>query len=684
MANSNIKKFRGKATLYEALLPTLSESQRIRLSAIEKLSLTDAKIQFIELLKNSNVQNPEEIWEAYLDSLFYPQETRMEKKPEPEKIEKETHEEHGYEEDAPKEPDVEPQTRMEQAEKAGKKITEGSDEKNDWGAPEPIPAPTASQINAFFKEPSPISQNIPKSIPNEPIKPVINNPAPTRTRTPPPNTNMGRIPRPTGAPRASKPRWGKSERPGTTGAKKAKKMFVKAALRNPAVLWALAIAIGFLVFIIVIIAIVGAAVSSVPFAEELGLTSEFHPTYTPAPGPDPGPTEGPKEPPSICTGNPRNCLKDDFNFLVISPIVSKEKLLDVYNILAETATSNKYRSLLRSSGPTPLYFGNSTLGGCPARVRSLGNGTSSLTLDNYSLSGCNKSTRKSRIIHETGHIIRNGHMALFDEFEKKAYNKDQRCYFRDGKFSPPFFLNTYDTTYASSQGVDISGSNESFAEFISLHIVKEGEYPKKCPVGYNWVVENIYGGTNPGEEQRDNSSNNPNDNDCNGKYRWNIKNNKFLPKNFGDPECAIDEFKERNEIYKLLKELDPSNADFWFLEIIPRESSYNPNAWGCIGWNGTICALSPEPNGAWGLLQMRSADPPGKRGTGTTRGDVEWRDQIVNAVSHNKSITRAGLTFRYWGAACVACKEGGHKNKAYCSSWKEYLARNRNLCPHEN
>lgn len=681
MAESNVKKYRGKASLYEDLLPTLSEAQKIRLSAIEKLSLRDAKIQFKKLLEESGINNSDEIWEAYLDSLFYPQNEPAKEPPKEtvkEKVKK--HEDHGeiYIDQPESTADAPGNTRMEEMKRAGKKISEPGMGSDNWGTPETIAtSPVASEAQFINPEPPPASktQQEISSIPASKSRPK-NTPEGTRI--------AAMTPSPIRRPRVSGKNWGKKEFSKNNAGKKIAK---KVAMSTPPIRIAIAIAIGFLLFLLIIIAIVGAAVSSVPFSEELGLVEEFHPTYTPAPGPGPTDTPGtPGGPLLTCSGNPRDCLREDFNFVIVG-IASNDKMLDVYKILAEVSVSTEYKKLLRSSGPTLVFFTPGSLGGCPARVKNLGNGKSSLTLENYSLTGCSKTTRKSRIIHESGHIIRNGHDDLFTKFEKNAYNKDNGCYKTDSRFSPSRFINTYDTSYAADIGADISGSNETMAEFIALHIVPEGQYPKKCPIGYDWVKKNIFGGTNantnPSEEE---STKRPNENDCNGKYKWNLQNNKLLPKNFGDPNCTLDEPRERNNLYNLLKEKDPTNADFWFYEIVQRESSYNPNAWGCIRYSSLlrICTGSPQPKGAWGLFQMKSADPPGKAGTGTTRGDIIWQEQLENAIGWNKTITKAGLPFRYWGTACDACKLSSHKNKNYCKSWNDYLRSNRNLCPHEN
>lgn len=190
--------------------------------------------------------------------------------------------------------------------------------------------------------------------------------------------------------------------------------------------------------------------------------------------------------PKPCVGDPAVCLKDEFNFIVQGN-PPQAKLLDVYNIFSEVAVAQKYKNLLYTSGPTDLIFADGTDGGCPARVEP-----GKFTLTNYSLSGCSPETRKSRLVHESGHVIRNGHIALFNDFVSKAYNKDVGCYKLVSGYNPPYFINTYDTSYAASHHQSISADNESFAEFVSLYVVPQGQYPQKCPIANDWVRTNIY------------------------------------------------------------------------------------------------------------------------------------------------------------------------------------------------
>lgn len=200
------------------------------------------------------------------------------------------------------------------------------------------------------------------------------------------------------------------------------------------------------------------------------------------------------EKPIECEGTIVQCLKDEFN-VTLQGNYSNTDRDDIFRIFSEVGGKYpKYKTLLKNSGPTPIVFVNdaSKGGGCPARVQPLGGGRSEMTLWNYDLSACSKSTRTSRIIHESGHVLRNGHMRLFQLFESRGYNKDPGCYYATS-FTPRYFIKTYDTSFASSVGLSPSGSNETMAEFLALTVIPEDRYPEKCPVGYRWVRENIFG-----------------------------------------------------------------------------------------------------------------------------------------------------------------------------------------------
>lgn len=132
------------------------------------------------------------------------------------------------------------------------------------------------------------------------------------------------------------------------------------------------------------------------------------------------------------------------------------------------------------------------------------------------------------------------------------------------------------------------------------------------------------------------SGSNPTVNSCNGSY--DLTSNP-LGANFGDPDCNFN----KDELYSLLKSLDPSNADGWYFKLIYCETggTYNSNAFNPVSTSGT----------AWGLYQMGHKEYSElgitrQMNNEFDRGDVEWRTQSKNAVSYNNL---RGNDFAYWG-----------------------------------
>ncbi len=117
---------------------------------------------------------------------------------------------------------------------------------------------------------------------------------------------------------------------------------------------------------------------------------------------------------------------------------------------------------------------------------------------------------------------------------------------------------------------------------------------------------------------------------CGGKYNLSYP---FQHLNFGDPACNFT----KSDLYTLLKQTDPANADYWFFTVIPCESGYDPDA---------INPNSPDPSGAWGLYQMGR----GKNGQ-YDHGDVIWQTQTSNAVNYNNNLIANGIGWRYWACA---------------------------------
>ncbi len=128
----------------------------------------------------------------------------------------------------------------------------------------------------------------------------------------------------------------------------------------------------------------------------------------------------------------------------------------------------------------------------------------------------------------------------------------------------------------------------------------------------------------------------PTANSCGGRY-----NLASVPigLNFGDPTCIFT----KDDLYSLFKQLDPTNADYWYFKIVPCESGYSPLAYNQVSTSGT----------AWGLFQMGHEEYPAfgipkQMNNQYDRGDVDWSIQTSNAINYNK---QRGNDFAYW-----ACK----------------------------
>lgn len=148
----------------------------------------------------------------------------------------------------------------------------------------------------------------------------------------------------------------------------------------------------------------------------------------------------------------------------------------------------------------------------------------------------------------------------------------------------------------------------------------------------------------------------PNEDNCNGYYT-NLINKNPLKKNFGDPNCTMlanSKPEDKDRLFSLFQQLDPTYADFWFFTIVPCESSYNPNNYA--NYYAELHDEYPnlDPDGVWGLLQMGSdldGDGSGKNGP-LDRGDVNWEKQVSNAIDYSRWITtQGGGQWAYWQCA---------------------------------
>ncbi|MBI2506707.1 MAG: hypothetical protein HYW00_01030, partial [Candidatus Colwellbacteria bacterium] len=129
--------------------------------------------------------------------------------------------------------------------------------------------------------------------------------------------------------------------------------------------------------------------------------------------------------------------------------------------------------------------------------------------------------------------------------------------------------------------------------------------------------------------------------DCGGFYVYGTV--KAFYGNFADPNCEYANEATRaqykDNLYKLLQELDPQNANHWFSVVIPHETSpagnYNPNA---VNRASTCVQERTCTGGACGLYQTdcECKNPP-------DCGGVDWQSQTRYAIE----ILKAGR-INYW------------------------------------
>ncbi len=415
---------------------------------------------------------------------------------EPEKKEKEHKKEgfdriHGSEHtdedlgENPEEPKTEeqPRTRFEQMEKAGKIVSEGNLRDNSWGESEPL-GYSAAQTSETSPEPKPITQRLPglRQIPNKrALRQSVRNPGQE------------------GSSRGSPIRKNKAKRQlrkKMLGA--AKKRAVTALLGSfglPGIVIGLLIFIFVVVFIILMIAM-GCYIVNNPIGDLLGVNYCKFEEVADGPLPIPTPTVEPGPGPTKCETNPTDCLNKEFNMIVKSG--TEENISDLFQILSELAKSTTYKNLLYTSGPTDVKFSSGTTN-CSAHVIGYTTQNTLLEFWNFDASKCSsRSTRKDRILHESGHVIKNGKGRLFQLYVSQAYwPKDYNCYYKDARFQDPWFIKSYKTSFAASIGnFSITGSNESMADSMADYLNPPsslGNFKSQCPRGYNWVKANIFG-----------------------------------------------------------------------------------------------------------------------------------------------------------------------------------------------
>lgn len=125
----------------------------------------------------------------------------------------------------------------------------------------------------------------------------------------------------------------------------------------------------------------------------------------------------------------------------------------------------------------------------------------------------------------------------------------------------------------------------------------------------------------------------PSADNCQGKYRL---NSPF--RNFGDPSCNF----KKDDLYAQLRQLDPTDADYWFVRVISCETggTYDSNAYNPGSTSG---------KGAYGLYQM---NPSGQGNGEYDAGNVAWPRQTTNAINYSQWLKSLKYNpWRYWECA---------------------------------
>lgn len=155
----------------------------------------------------------------------------------------------------------------------------------------------------------------------------------------------------------------------------------------------------------------------------------------------------------------------------------------------------------------------------------------------------------------------------------------------------------------------------------------------------------------------------PNTDTCSGVYSNINDGGQHNGQNFGDPACTLANsprvpysFNGKSwsnvpqALIDLLTKLDPNNVGYWIGIISCEAPGFDPNNMTAIAANGS----------AWGLFQMgariiNGQESPYGPGDGLNgpydRGDVNWQNQVNNAVKYNTE--RLNNNWRYWECASL-------------------------------
>lgn len=204
------------------------------------------------------------------------------------------------------------------------------------------------------------------------------------------------------------------------------------------------------------------------------------------------------------TTNPTDCLKNDFNVVVLGLegyVPTNDFKQVIYRMLWETSRSSAYRENLMRGGTLEIYIEICDTDPCISHVR----GDITLTIRQSSLAY--SAQLKRLLTHETGHVLRRRVAQVYDRFEVStaAEIDGPACY--DGLFVKSYSLRNYSASCNGSRDKwSVDPKSESFATAIGNYQFPGGagngylcsqritNFKTDCSYTYGFMKDNIFGG----------------------------------------------------------------------------------------------------------------------------------------------------------------------------------------------
>lgn len=404
----------------------------------------------------------------------------------------------------------------------------------------------------------------------------------------------------------------------------------------------------------------------------------------------PVPTYSPNNPGSSVQPLP---LDQVAKYLDITGATDAQKQI-IYKMFSVPMGSSKYLSLLTGAdGKRKIYIifhykkNDGTLSG------GAGFDTSRPQIDAFGFwqVGFDDAMKAHWLIHESGHLIDryNGRISSTSYDRESLIKSDPSCY--NGYYSDDhnpgnggtgkYYIKNYafrDGDMDPETGKQIGGGadQESFAESLADYVgcgpgiacdlndwrhSAPIKFNGQCGSTYKWFQDNIFNGddffaTNTLTAAGSSTT------DCNGKYaswfhkitteadyqctgKWadpKLKCAAFLHNaapNFSDSACELTSsvtnisIAEKDLISQEIAKYDKVNVGKW-MAIINCESHYHSHSFAPISTSG---------KGAYGLFQM---NPKGRGNGEYDAGDVNWRQQIYNAINYRNNVING--SWNYW------------------------------------